>query len=499
MYIVEGPKDLNGKHYGHIFVDGKAFVEKHIWKSIFQKLGFKVTQASPDDNIKKILIIHHNVGCGDMLFITPAIKGLKEKYPGVRIEVYGTVPSVYMLAHNPYVDRLVAGFPSKYILAIVDEYDEVFDTSDFIRQDIASEVTNIYDLYCRRLNVNPSTKRPIAGVSKEEKEAIKEQLLILGVDPEKDKIAVIQTNSTSAVRTWPLPNSAQLARELAKKGYKVIFTGTYTEIFQSYFSESFGDTQGIISLIGALDIRALIALISVSDLVVGPDSAGYHIAEALGVTNIPIFSSFDPYIRMKNYKHCYPVYKPYKCGPCFCHTPDCPTKMNKPNLLDVAYCMATITVDDVMKVIDKAEKGEKIEIKSPDKIFKKNCPICNSKNKSFVSRKNNVYYHKCFDCGTIYADRFVNGRKDSYKALSECKDPIEVLKKLKLKKVVIDVPDADLIRDNTSPYLNGDFCGEYVTLFTEKSIEKLAKKTGFSIKDINKSNGMIRAQLQRDK
>ncbi len=487
MYLVTGSENLNGKHHGHMFVSGKTFTDKYIWKDILERMGFKVVKISDNDKVKSILIIHYNVGIGDMLFITPAIKGLKEKFPDVTIEVFGNYPAILTLAGNPYISKLEYKFPAKYILSVVDEYDEVFDTSDFMRYNIECELSNIYDVYCKYLEVTPSDMRPVLHVAQIEKDNMKEYLSLSGIDINHDKLVVLQTHSTSITRTWPIQNTGRLAKELSKQGYKVAIVGEPNRIFTEYFREDFDPKDGIINLMGALDLRALIALISLSDLVIGPDSSGYHIAEALNIKSIPLFSSFDPYLRAKYYKYCFPIYKPTECGPCLCHSIDCPSKLSKPRIGDVSYCMSSISVEDVLNRLEEVKQDKVINLKVPNKIVNNDCPICNLNQKKLFCRKGDVYYWKCKSCGLLFTDHKIkidNNQIETCENINKWINPGE-----------FTFIDADKILDNTSPWINSDFCGKYHYILTSKALKEICNKNNIKVISEVKDKEHFKVQL----
>jgi ADP-heptose:LPS heptosyltransferase len=484
MYLISGPKNTNGKHFGHMFVEGQTFTRTWLWKELLESIGFKATKISENDNVKRILLIHYNVGIGDMLFITPILRGLKEKYPKALIEVFANYPSALVLQNNTHATKVNSKFPSKYIMSIVDEYDEVFDTSDFARQKVASEYTNIYDMYCDQLDIHPSSMSPVLNILQEEKNAVIEYISQIGIDITKDKIVVIQAHSTSVARSWPIERTKQLAIELNHLGYKVVITGDRDRLFSETGKKELEIPKEVVNLIGALDLRALITLISLSYLVIGPDSSGYHIAEALGVNSIPLFSLFDPYLRVKYYKHCYPIYKPLPCSPCLCHSQNCPSLTSR--LKYTSPCMEAITVNDVLNKIKEIGVVPN-DIRQPNKIIDKNCPVCESTQKKVYCRKGNLYYYKCNKCALLYTDRQVDSNEER---IETCKDIYKWIKEGDFTFV-----DADRIFDNTSLWLNAEYCGKYHYILSHKSLEEICNRSNLKIEYKTKDKEHFSVQL----
>ena len=377
--------------------------------SFFKKQGFIIEQVRPKDytQIKKLLIVNYVAGCGDALFVTSVIKAIKKVNPKIIIDLYGNVPSISVFQNNPDVREIFfhPKLSARYISALFDEYDEVLDTT-IVKRNVRSEWVNVYDLLFEHAGVTEGEKRPYLYVSTKEKELLTREIKSrYDVDIGKEKIAIVETHASSDIRSWRVENGVELGRRLVQKGYKVFLTGQR--------KTNMGKEEvGIYDLFKQVDFRAALSLISFASLVVGPDSYSYHAAAAFNVPSVPIFSSFDPYNRMKYYNKCYPVYKPYKCGPCFCHTlnEDCPTKYLKEKIVPgSSVCMDSITVDEVMEVVNKAIKEDEVCILKPPIIIERDCPVCFNKaiNNIIVSRKGDVYYRRCASCGLLYVDKFL--------------------------------------------------------------------------------------------
>ena len=86
------------------------------------------------------------------------------------------------------------------------------------------------------------------------------------------------------------------------------------------------------------------ALVNAADLYVGPDTSFLHVAGALGVPNVPLYTITDHTMIGKYYAHTYPVHSPVSCHPCGKLVTDCdkgPT--------GAALCMEGIRPESVLK------------------------------------------------------------------------------------------------------------------------------------------------------
>ncbi|MFP4522319.1 MAG: glycosyltransferase family 9 protein [Fibrobacterota bacterium] len=134
---------------------------------------------------------------------------------------------------------------------------------------------------------------------------------------EKDKTAVFCTGSSPnwPEKKWPGENFASLARMLAERGWKIIFTGAEEDFPASYLSENFPE-GAIVNLCGQTSVAGLIAVLKDASIFVGNDSGPAHIAGTVGIWQAVIFGP-------TNHKKWAPFYKgavfknDCSCRPCY--------------------------------------------------------------------------------------------------------------------------------------------------------------------------------------
>ncbi len=106
-----------------------------------------------------------------------------------------------------------------------------------------------------------------------------------------------------------------------------------------------------VNLVAATSIDELVAILHLADIVVAPDTGPVHIASALGTDTIGLYASTNP-DRAGPYNYRQLVVNKY---------PQALLKYNGKTVegavwgerIKTAECMALITVDDVIKQIDK--------------------------------------------------------------------------------------------------------------------------------------------------
>jgi ADP-heptose:LPS heptosyltransferase len=96
-----------------------------------------------------------------------------------------------------------------------------------------------------------------------------------------------------ASKRWPAAHFAGLARELGRQGCTVGFLGAESD--RHAFDEVLAAEPGpVLDLIGKTNVRQLVALISHAAVHVGGDTGSSHIAAALGIPAVGLYSITRP-------------------------------------------------------------------------------------------------------------------------------------------------------------------------------------------------------------
>jgi heptosyltransferase-3 len=122
-------------------------------------------------------------------------------------------------------------------------------------------------------------------------QAIHDLLSSKGIHPLNRRFAVLHPGSGGSSLNWPPEHYGTLGRELARRGFPVVLTGT--EIDRSVVNQVRLHAGGnVTDLCGELDLEQLTALLSEASLLVSNSTGPLHLADALGKKVIGLYSPF---------------------------------------------------------------------------------------------------------------------------------------------------------------------------------------------------------------
>ncbi len=286
-----------------------------------------------EQKIERITVFRQLGGIGDFLMITPVFRGLKEKYPGCHVTLAtdtnymaGALP---MLAKgNPFIDQTIRINPFTFVCSptrhvrrefrdvpnepiphCVLETDLVIDLNVICSITETAQQPNVVehrtDIWCRAAGVEPSSKKPVLVLTKDELREGREwcdRHLGEGV-----RIGIVLSSMASA-RDWPY--AEDFSATLVKEGYRVC---TIDRIKRGY--------SNIPTMLG-MHIRQVAAAIAHLDLVITPDTGILHVAGTVGTPVLGIFGPTDGALRMREYAGSYvDSRRLVPCGPCWYQYP----------------------------------------------------------------------------------------------------------------------------------------------------------------------------------
>jgi ADP-heptose:LPS heptosyltransferase len=109
----------------------------------------------------------------------------------------------------------------------------------------------------------------------------------------RGRFVVIHPGSRAADRRWPPEHFAEVARFLARNRYRVVVTGTAGEL--ALTTSVAGPAEaGIVDLAGKTSLGGLAALLKRSRLVICNDTGVSHLAAAVRVPSVVVFTGSDP-------------------------------------------------------------------------------------------------------------------------------------------------------------------------------------------------------------
>lgn len=246
----------------------------------------KLSDYQNFDTTVNTLIFRKLGGLGDVIMTFPVIEYAKKKNPNYKITYSCPTEFLCLAENNPYIDTLVPYSDN----VTKKNWDVVIDlTRDCIKYEMKHQPNvsmNRSEVFMDSVGFNPKeTPRPKLYLS--EKELNDFSMINIW---EFKKIAFI-LESNAPVRSWDkiyelrnrlLEDKNIIGYDVAKskpKNYKVGKSNPW-------FNKS---------------LRQVASLLNICDLVIGPDTGPMHMASALNVPTLWLFTHIDGSIRIKNY------------------------------------------------------------------------------------------------------------------------------------------------------------------------------------------------------
>jgi len=130
-----------------------------------------------------------------------------------------------------------------------------------------------------------------------------------------------QLAASTPIRSYPPEQTRKALDLLATRlpNATIIVTGSPKEALARGLRPARPHRPGTPYLCIGEPFTTVLALVSMVDLVICPDSALGHAAAAFGRPCVSLWSSFHPAERVKYYPTHLPLYRPVNCGPCRAH------------------------------------------------------------------------------------------------------------------------------------------------------------------------------------
>jgi ADP-heptose:LPS heptosyltransferase len=292
----------------------------------------------------KTLLVWRTGGIGDLLFIQPSLRYLKELYPSCYIK-FACGPQYQALVDNwDCIDELLT-LPFNVNHLIESDYHATFE--GVIERCKDAHKTCSYVLFSKWLGLDiPSEKlHPIIKPKKDKVDEVKKILSNYCI-PHKDFITV-QIRASSPIRTPSVDFWKESINYLTCAGYRVIITDSprMSEWIDGFIKTLKNQQLCFNFSKHSTTLDYSIALISLSKLVIGTDSSMLHIAGALDVPLYGIYGPFLGEIRLSTIKRAKWVNAQSKCAPCFIHShKPCPNSTKNGD----SSCFLNIDIPKVM-------------------------------------------------------------------------------------------------------------------------------------------------------
>jgi ADP-heptose:LPS heptosyltransferase len=280
------------------------------------------------DDVRSIVVLRAN-GIGDFVVAIPALEALRAAYPDARITHLGLPWHAELLEGRPGpwddVD-VVPPYPDMIAGGTVDEdrIDAFFDKHRGRQYDLAVQ------LHGGGGNSNPFLERLGARVTAGARDSgaptldrsvryayyqhevlrflevvglvgappvtIEPRLALTAADVRHAETAlpisaqplvVLHPGASDPRRRWPVESFAEVARALADRGCRVAVVGHGPDDARA--GARIAERSDAVSLVGALDMRAMVGVLARARLVLANDSGPRHLGAALGTPTIGVY------------------------------------------------------------------------------------------------------------------------------------------------------------------------------------------------------------------
>ena len=369
------------------------FIDMHIGNFICNFLGlFQRNKIKTE--ISKILIVQL-WGIGETILVLPSVEALRKKFPNAVIDVLATPRNKDVFFGNKNINNIIKIKLNpfsliKFIFKNLKKYDLVIDMEEYLN---ISAILSFFagkkvagfshgtraKLYDEKVAYNDRQhasktfldlvraldisydfdKLPSLNYSKEDKNKI-DNFLKKNLIKKTDFLVCVSPGAAESAksRMWPFDRYAELCDEVATKhDAKIIFTGIREENDLIVSIQSKMERKDrTVNTAGEINLNQLFYLMTKCKLFIGNDAGPMHIAAAQGVKTLGLFGPNLP-VRFGPYgKGNIGLYKGYNCqfSPCInVHKGKVPDCLYPKNSNDYQKCMKNISVDDVLKEVEK--------------------------------------------------------------------------------------------------------------------------------------------------
>lgn len=297
-----------------------------------------------EDLTGKRLMCWRTGGIGDMFFLSPVFRYLKNKYPGCFIRMASGCKEP--LENLPEIDELYSMPFDTKLLEDVDYhlmFQGIIETSND-----RSKVTHAVDMFYSYFSIDSlqlpaEIKKPRIVITDIEQKWLKEECSKLAITSD-DLVIGIQIETSSSLRNYPKEKLKVIVDILSREDHVkiLLFGGPQQNAVAGYLK---GNYSNVIAATN-YDVRKAIVLASRSNIVISPDSFLIQAAGAMEKPLIGLYGPFSSEVRMKYFKNAIGIEPKVVCSPCFKHDFQICIK-GFPSI-----CFSLIDPEDVLQAID---------------------------------------------------------------------------------------------------------------------------------------------------
>lgn len=304
-----------------------------------------------DWNERSILFVRSG-GIGDLVLLTPILREIKRRWPSAKIHVACMKEYGQALLHLPFVDRVIP-FPISTVLAT--DYDCWVFLENVIERGPESKHMHSVDLVAKHIGLTGDFDK-----NQEYRVTLRENIWAEEAYPRTGtKRICVQANASARCRSYPPPLLSKIIGELLRKGWQVFLMGG-----PSAGLKVEKDHAGLVVMADGFTLRQRCAVIANSDCVLAPDSALTHIAGALAIPCVALYSVFKWQQRTKYSPTTVGVNAVGDCTGCNHHAHMSFHFPKDGPCAKVGYCvpLAEIKPERIIALIETNAKGFKLEV-----------------------------------------------------------------------------------------------------------------------------------------
>lgn len=237
-------------------------------------------------------------GIGDLVMLSSPLRALKEMRPEFKTKLITSSTGFQVLGGAPFIDEMILykkykPMDCEMIINLAREM-KPWEMGGFLDLESYANESRI-DILHRLFSVNMAEKRTWISVDNNKRKGWTKLL------PKSKPVVAIHGSASAWARSIPSRIISDLVRMLAEN-FTVIIVGT-THPWHRGSDIDLRQLLGtnIINLIDQTDLSDLIAVISIVDFVIAPDSGILQIAGSLGIKGIGIFGNIRPITACKYY------------------------------------------------------------------------------------------------------------------------------------------------------------------------------------------------------
>lgn len=271
-----------------------------------------------DDLDGEQLLIFRTGGIGDLLFIQPNLRYIKEKHPTCHI-AFACGPQYQPMVNTWSCVDEVVDLPFKFSTLSKSKYHVLFE--GVIERCKMAESENAYNLFSRWMGLDLPDELLIPKQSPRKDLVEKCQNILSEWNIPEKSFVVMQLRASSPIRS-PRPEFwSNLVNKLVDNGHHVLLTDNprQAEKVDEFIKTIYRKDRVHNFCAKSEDIAHSIAIISLAEGVIATDSAMNHIAASVDVPMFGIMGPFPGHIRFKTYKKADWLDSKRSCTHCYLH------------------------------------------------------------------------------------------------------------------------------------------------------------------------------------